>query len=191
MSVIEEYFQVLEKYRKDSGDRTVLLYQIGSFYEVYSLNDDPLCEILSNTFGIRLTLKDTTNLNTAGTIRNPFMVGIPLLKYDVYKKVLLDNNYIVVRYDQIGTNKNKITRGLGDFESPLTQDDIITRDHINNTNIICCIYIECINFDINIKMERINMIVGISMLDVITGKSNIYQFSTEKIDYRSPNYIDY
>ena len=42
MKVSEDYMIKAEYYIKEHGEKTVLLMQIGSFYEIYSFNDEKL-----------------------------------------------------------------------------------------------------------------------------------------------------
>ena len=40
MALIEEYFTKDKYYKNEYGDKTFLLYQVGSFFEVYGLKND-------------------------------------------------------------------------------------------------------------------------------------------------------
>ena len=40
MAVAESYFSLTEKYNLLYGDKTILLMQVGSFFEVYGLKED-------------------------------------------------------------------------------------------------------------------------------------------------------
>jgi len=37
MALIKEYFELTKKYKEDYGENTILLTQVGSFFEVYGL----------------------------------------------------------------------------------------------------------------------------------------------------------
>ena len=37
MALIKEYFELTQKYKNDYGNNTILLMEVGSFYEVYGL----------------------------------------------------------------------------------------------------------------------------------------------------------
>ena len=39
MALIKEFFEISEKYAREYGDNTILLMQVGSFFEVYGLKD--------------------------------------------------------------------------------------------------------------------------------------------------------
>ena len=39
-SMYEQYFTLLDNYKKKFGEKVMLFYQVGTFYEVYGLYDD-------------------------------------------------------------------------------------------------------------------------------------------------------
>ena len=40
MALIKEYFTLTDKYTAEYGQNTVVLLQVGAFFEVYALKDD-------------------------------------------------------------------------------------------------------------------------------------------------------
>ena len=40
MALIKEYFELTKKYQEDYGENTIVLMQVGSFFEVYGINDN-------------------------------------------------------------------------------------------------------------------------------------------------------
>jgi len=51
MALIKEYFELTEIYQKDYGINTILLMQVGAFYEVYGLFDTTK-NIVTGSFGV-------------------------------------------------------------------------------------------------------------------------------------------
>lgn len=39
MALIKEYFELTKKYQEDYGENTIILMQVGSFFEVYGIYD--------------------------------------------------------------------------------------------------------------------------------------------------------
>ena len=39
MALIKEYFELTKKYQEDYGERSILLMQVGSFFEVYGIHN--------------------------------------------------------------------------------------------------------------------------------------------------------
>lgn len=180
MSFLEEYFRLQKEYDLKYGDRTLLFMQNGSFYEFYYLlgnsQDLTLIENISDLLGLRLALKDGKNRTKAGTISNPYLIGFPCTVYEKYKNILLNNNYTLVRYDQTKADKTK--REFIEVSSPLTDNNYVT----GITNNIMTIYIETL--DNCKKIEQINLLIGVSVIDVISGKNEIMEIYSEKKDTR-------
>ena len=40
MSLIKEYFELTKKYQDEYGNNTILLMQVGSFFEVYGIYNE-------------------------------------------------------------------------------------------------------------------------------------------------------
>ena len=49
MALQKEYFELSEKYVKDYGEKTVLLMQVGAFFEVYGIKNKKTNEISDST----------------------------------------------------------------------------------------------------------------------------------------------
>ena len=48
MSLINEYFELTKRFQDEYGERTILLMQVGAFFEVYGINDKELNVITSS-----------------------------------------------------------------------------------------------------------------------------------------------
>ena len=42
MSLIKEYFELTKKYQNEYGENTILLMQVGAFFEVYGIKNAEL-----------------------------------------------------------------------------------------------------------------------------------------------------
>src|SRR5688500_15003093 len=139
---IIEYFELQKKHEKQYGERTIVLYQSGIFYETweYDPNDcrddkhkiDSDDKIWNENEGQSIILSTTLNYNLAMedggkpySIRNPHKLGFPIIAYEKCLATLLANDYVVVRVDQIGTGKN-VTRSVAEIYSPTMQIDTIS-----------------------------------------------------------------
>lgn len=122
VSVYNEYEHYKSQCIQHFGLETVLLYQNGSFYEIYSKQREYLIEY-SRILCIAIASKN-----------NYFMVGVPISAKNKYLTTLLNNNYTIVVIDQNDISEQKeqkITRspvvvyspGVGNTELDLhTQD---------------------------------------------------------------------
>lgn len=160
MDIVKEYLSYNDLY-KLKYDKYLVFLCVGSFYECYGLKDDSerLKEI-SSMLNIILSKKNKSIQNISN--KNPHMMGIPCVSLDKYLNVLLENNYTVIIYDQYKSATGKIKRELAKIYSPGTNLDI-NQDDSNNI------------LSMNINKIKNNYILGLSYIDISTGKNNIYE----------------
>uniref|UniRef100_A0A6C0CJY9 DNA mismatch repair proteins mutS family domain-containing protein n=1 Tax=viral metagenome TaxID=1070528 RepID=A0A6C0CJY9_9ZZZZ len=192
-SVLESYYTHQQNFQKRYGPKTIVLLEVGHFYELYALKEDEIehlkeiCEKLNLT----LTYKDKKKKLSKS---NPRMTGFPSQAVNRYIQILLDMQYTIIKIDQVYDNiinkKGKydvIERKISNIYSPGTFVEEMATD--NDTNYIMSIYFEMENAEKNI------MTVGISFIDLTTGKSDIYEsFNTTEdpsIAYDNTNRLFY
>lgn len=184
---VEIYFNYQEKYEDIYGGKTIVIIEKGSFYEIYEYELNGM--IIGKCHEIRsLTEKEfhdkskhlkITKSNTKLPLskKNPYMAGFPVKyeKYQEMKNMLLKYNYTIVKIDQIGDNDNgKKNREVTEIITRGT--DMSPGDHIYS-NCIASLYI-------NFKHNK----VSISILNILTGNSNIKKFSVDNLG--NINYYD-
>jgi len=165
--LIEEYIQYEIQYKLKYGKYTIILYQNGSFYEIYNINESDntlqkICELLN----IQFTRKNKSILQINKS--NPSLAGFPLVSLKKYLTILLNNNYTVVLVEQITEPPNP-ERGVTNIYSPCTYIETITEPY---SNIIVSLYItqqQCMK-----KLKQL-YIYSFSCIDISTGQSSIYQ----------------
>jgi len=198
MALIAEYLKLQKEYESQYGDRTVLFMQVGSFYEMYATSEnEELISGVADILGVMLTYKTRDDYNTRGTPKNPYMLGFPNseLVYAKNESLLLNNNYTIVVYDQLKEDKTKRERKF--LKSPLTVNNITQRENIHNTNQIMTIYIEvltssslpevssCLNIkDKKISSSKLDLLIGLSHIDVFTGKNEVKEIYSKREDYK-------
>ena len=96
------------------GDRTLVLLECGSFYEIYDIvptENSPHLQCCRDILGILVTRKNKADSKSA------YMAGIPTQSIRRYFKILIQHNYTVVVVGQKGTPPN-ITREITQVISP-------------------------------------------------------------------------
>lgn len=196
MSVITDYLTYQQKYEAIYGAKTVILYQKGDFYQI--LEYDPmLClkeedkiddqgKIWHERIGWAVYIKENifhcelTSINKKKpySIRNPNMIGFPAVTYNKKLKILLSNDFNVIRVDQkpdeFLENGNTL-RYVSEICSPTMNFNNISLNELH-VNIIS-IYIEFIKSKNNINnFDGYLITSGISMINIITGESTITEF---------------
>ena len=164
-SIFKEYCHYLHKYKEKYGEKTVVLMQVGSFYEIYAiLNDqEELGEI-----NIHHICNNIMNIAVANKTNNTLMGGFQVPYADKFLKLLIYDGYHVVLVDQLSEGSGA-ERDVKEILSPGTFMDYSD----NVTSNIMSVYIEKINVTF--------VAVGISVIDVSTGNNYVYQID-EKLD---------
>ena len=170
-----DYFINHHKYYKIYGTKSILLMQVGHFHEAYQTDSEgPDLDKISDITGIIKTKKNKSIKEL--TRKSPYMLGFPSFVLQKYIKLLIDENYNVIIFDQFDLpDSNKKTRKLVGIYSKGTYIDELKSD----ANYMMSIYIEE-NEDYKYK----NMIIccGISLIDLSTGKIYINEFISTKND---------
>ena len=172
MSRIKEYFDLTKQFQDDYGNKTILLMQVGSFFEVYGIRN----ELTESVSGSRI--EDFSKIcelnivekNTCVGTDNVVMAGFKDMQIEKYIKKIQDAGFTAVVYVQDEAAKNT-TRSLGGIFSPGTY---FSPEPTKLSNSITCIWIDLVENKLLMKGKYV--IVGVANIDIYTGKSNIFQF---------------
>jgi DNA mismatch repair protein MutS len=169
MTIIDEYFEYTEKYKEMYGEKTLVLIQIGSFFEVYGTthqgaNVEEICGIIN----IQMTRKNKSN--TEITRKNPNMCGIPTYMLKKYVDILVSENYTLIIIEQV-TEPPEPERKVTNIISPSTYID----EQINTVenNYLMSLYITT---GYSSKKEYITG--ACSWIDVNTNKNYVYEIAS-------------
>lgn len=174
MGRFDEYMSYFDKYQKQYGSQTTILYQCGMFYEIYGVDNEQekighvaeLSELLRTKF-------TRTNKNKLGNSRaNPLMTGFPVASLDNFTKILMDHNYTVIIVDQVGAvivgGREKQLREVTSIISPATYTESTHTD-----NYLVCVSITGYTSKA-LKSGKLH-VVGMSSIDLATGKSYVHE----------------
>lgn len=157
MSLIKEYFRLLQEYITKYGNKTILLMQVGAFYEVYG-------EIMN-----RERIDDfcrVCELACANKTQGTLMAGFRDYSLEKYVNRLQEAGYTIVQYSQNPNNKEE--RNLSCVYSPGTY---FNSESAALSNCIACVCLE--------KLKN-NIVIGMANIDVFTGRSTVFEIETEK-----------
>ena len=184
MSLIKEYFDLTKNYQNDYGQNTILLMQVGSFFEVYGILDKKtnvisgsniedfsrICELNVVEKNVCVSVVSVSVASVSENKDNIVMAGFKDIQIEKYLKKIQEAGFTAVVYTQNEAAKNT-TRSCAGIFSPGTYFP----NEINTlTNNICCVWVELVHNKVLLKGKHI--IVGIANIDIYTGKSNIFQF---------------
>ena len=181
MGLIGDYLSSHKKYKEIYGEKTAVLLQCGSFYEVYGLKNKQTGSItgsdiveVANILDLAIANKNTGVGSNVSSDVSAVMAGFGLTVKDKYTKKLVDAGYTVAIIDQ-DQQTSGTTRSLSEIISPGTDFNTDTPKLSNN---ICCIWIETTDIKQNNKYSNI-VTCGMVSVDIYTGKVFINEFSNE------------
>lgn len=195
-TVAKETFINTFYYQEIYGQKTIVLTQIGSFYEVYGIQhtkiqanedfvddivneDDDENDILDTQY---TEFRQICNLNIAekkmlvthiptNTICKILMSGFGMIQIEKYISILQKNGYIVVRIDQDSMGVKSPGRHVQGIYSPGCRVTSSFDDEITSNNTVC-IWLESTSKQI---------CIGISSIDTYIGKCSIYQYTADNL----------
>jgi DNA mismatch repair protein MutS len=170
-SLTDEYFRISREYVNKYGQKTILLMQLGSFFECYSKADanNNIADANMREF---CTVCDLNTSITNGRCMAgfPFTCNFRDYSLERYVKKMQDRGYTIVVYVQDGQGANT-TRSLYCIYSPGTFFSSDSAVLSNNTS---CFWIQRVNVGTNKKI-----IIGMSNIDIYTGKSACFEIESE------------
>ena len=156
MSLIKDYFRLAKEAISKYGDKTVLLMQVGAFYECYGeitnrANIDEFCR--------------TCELACANKAPGVVMAGFRDYSLEKYLNRLQDTGYTAVVHSQDAQIKEE--RALSGVYSPGT---FFTGESAALSNCVVCIWVE---------RMRTKTVIGMANIDIFTGRSSVFEVETE------------
>jgi len=199
MGIISEYLTLQKQSQLEHGPKTVVLLQVGVFYEIYQYCPEYCSSDLSridkngvvwnvgighaiNLSVVLNSLLTYENKNEPYSISNCHKVGFPIISYEKNLSTLLSNDYVVKRYDQRKDDKDHVTRFLAETQNPTMQLDNITLT--TSSSNVASIYIEYHHHPKSSLHNYDNFVIttGVSVVDIITGNNRVAEFYSKTND---------
>jgi len=179
MALVKEYFDLTKKYMDEYGENTILLMQVGSFFEVYGkrirdtdeYNGSRILEF-SKICDFNITEK-----NVSLGKEQVYMAGFKDVAIDKHLKKIQAAGFTAVVYTQDEQAKNT-TRSLVGIFSPGTYFSLESDKITNNT---CCVWVDFVENKSGIIKGK-HVVVGVSNIDIYTGKTSMFQFKETYIN---------
>ena len=154
------YFELQRLFEDKYGKNTIILMEIGTFFEVYEINNENeqigKAKEIASLLNIQLTRKNKNIIENSE--KNPLMAGVPSISLEKHlSKIISYEKYTIVLIKQQGIPPN-VTRTLDAIISPGTNFDFAINSDENNTTSIL------------IDQIKGNYLIGYSAIDVTTGK---------------------
>jgi DNA mismatch repair protein MutS len=156
----QQYFKLQQFFESKYGKDTVVLMEVGTFFETYEVNNDEekigKAKEIAELLNIQLTRKNKSILENSQT--NPLMAGVPAVSFEKHiNRIIQEQKYTIAIIKQVGTPPN-VRRVLDAIISPGTNFDFAVSSDENNIT------------SITVDQVRGNYLIGYSAIDVTTGK---------------------
>lgn len=188
--IFDQYCFFLKHYQEKYGPKTTILMQVGSFYELYGVDNEnmKIGEVKEISILLNIELTRRNKENRQNDVTNHLMAGFPCPALQKFVEILMEHQYTVVIIDQEGTAKDKIKasqklpRKVVEILSPGT---FISERNGGESDQKFLVQIHLEGFKQMLKStnqpaSRTNyqpMLIGISAIDVTTGQSDVYEIS--------------
>lgn len=168
----EIYFQLQALCEAKYGFDTLVIIEVGSFFEVYEVNNEEMkigkAKEVAEFLNIQLTRKNKTILENS--LQNPLLAGVPTVSIERYlSRLVQSKKYTIVLVRQQGVVPH-IRRYIANIISPGTNFDYIAEVSEN--------YIASLLIDQNHGVYS----VGYAAIDVGTGKTLINEIHGTRED---------
>lgn len=182
-NIIDEYIQLSKDYEKKYGKRTIVLLQVGAFFEVYGLKNSLTSEITSSNIEefanvCQLNISEK-KLGYKGS--QVVMAGFRDYTLDKYLQRLTENDYNAVVFVQEKNDKTtrRVFYGVYSAGTYISYETDVSPQITNN---IMCVWMETNKALIKsspILKQRDNIVYGVACVNIFTGKSSIFEYETQ------------
>lgn len=167
----EVYIEYQIRAEEIYGEKTIVIFQIGDFYEIYGFDLPELTKInhLRNLLKVLNYMETRKNKSIPHSLKNAIMSGFPIANLDRNIELMVNSGYTIIVIGQIGNsvefNKNKERRVI-DIISPSTY-----LNSNSNSNILLGIYL---------NEFKNKLCSSISYCDIIQGNNTIYEVKDDE-----------
>lgn len=182
--IYEEYFRLTKEYKAKYGTNTVVLMQVGAFFEVYGLKRPDTGDVYGSSI---MEMADICQLNVSEKKSNYdnsqiLMAGFRDYTIDKYLTKLVDCGYTLPVFIQEKVGKT-VKRVFDQVYSPGTFISCETDALPSTTNNVMCIWMELHKpfgktSPVMQSNTRESIVYGMSVVNIFTGKSSMFQYET-------------
>lgn len=173
--MLDIYQEYVHQYKKEYGERVIVLCQVGSFYELYDDGTGLVdMKVVSELLQIQVTRRNKAILEVNRS--NHLMCGFPDYTLQKFLNILVDNNYTVVVVSQVSPPPRP-KRAVTQIVSPGTRIEGLSSSNIGkyngDSNYLMAIYVNYEDYDFPVG--------AIAVIDVTTGVSKTGEFVNGKM----------
>ncbi len=175
-TLVDWYITLQNEYIAKYGSKTLIMMEVGSFYECYAVTETQLahlreaCLIMS----IRITRKNNKSGTNQVDSGNPYMAGVTSIAFDKYMNMLLPAGYNIVRVDQVTAPPNPKREVVKVYSPGTCLESSLSQGQMENYLLV--IYLEGYHNLNSQSTGPSKYSIGISLIDLTTGNSYCCEF---------------
>jgi len=178
-NIYKEYFDTLAKYHEKYGSNTILLMQIGSFFEVYGMKNTENNNVSGSAI-VHFAQICQLNISEKDIMfQNHQILGAGFRDYVVekYLQKICDNGYTAVVYvqEKVGTKVRRIFHSVHSAGTYIPYENDTSPQITNN---IMCIWFETHMPLLSAPGTKKNITCGVAVSNIFTGKSSIFEYNS-------------
>jgi len=182
LSITDEYFQLTNTYTSKYGTRTIVLLQVGAFFEVYGLKNPKTQTITHSQIEefAQICQLAISEKNVCVETDHVVMAGFRDYTLEKYIQKLTENDYTAVVYiqEKNGKTVSRKFHAVYSAGTYLTYDTDSSQQIMNN---IMCIWIE--KYQNLTTTKNASLVFGVAVANIFTGKSELFE-------YQAPYYMN-
>ena len=184
MTLYARYFKDTDDFREKYGEKTVVLIQVGAFYEIYGKQNKKTGEITGSELSVisKICNLKIANKQEINNECNLVMSGFRDYSLDKYIPILTGEGWTVPVINQ-DTPTSNTTRSLYKIFSPGTT---FLMDDKSITNNIMSVWMD--KKFANSFNPQDSLVCGISTIDIYTGKCYIHEFRLSSFKHIPSSY---
>ena len=165
----DDYMEMVKTYRS-YGIKTVVFFQVGSFYEIYAVEqaERETLQAVCSLLNIQLTRKNKSIVEISPS--NYQLAGLPVASSPKHIDVLIKEGWTVVLVDQVGEAPN-IQRVVSQVLSPSTYLEVTSSD----SRYLMCVYL-------TVRPRTGQHVFTVAYTDVSTGATYVINEEIETDD---------
>jgi DNA mismatch repair protein MutS len=178
-TIYEKYLDHTANYYQQYGQKTIVLMMVGSFYEVYGLKsasgDISGSEIVAFSQICQMNVSEKKKVSVEG--KTVLMAGFPEYTLERYLQKLSEAGFtsVVIIQDEEnsvhGDKKKHIVHSIHSAGTFIPYD--VEQPKLSNN--IMCIWMSSYS---SLVKSRVQIIYGVSIINIFTGKSSIFEYKT-------------
>ena len=178
LSIYERYFNAQEKYGKIYGDKSIVFFQMGKFYDAYCSKTQGYANLeeLEKLLNIKFIRRDHLKKGHHD-YQKPNQFGIPTVSIQRNLTTMVDNGYTIILFDQVHDGEDIERECIGVF-SPGTY---LSDRQLQDANYNLSVYIVD---EKQLTGQKTLMAIGLTLVDITTGTSMVHEFYSNKMDER-------